>query len=97
MSLPGFHFLKIELYKYLDLSIVILFSIITLYINYLFTIYFFNQNIIYSIINYYKYVTILLLISIFFFIHKLKLSNFQEFIAFSGYATNNLIIINFIV
>lgn len=97
MSFPGYHFLKIELYKYLDVSIVILFSIITLYINYLFTIFFFNQNIIFFIINYYKYITLLLLVSIFFFIHKLKISNFQEFISFSGFATNNLIILNFII
>ena len=97
LSLPGFHFLKIELYKYLDISIVILFSIITLYINFLFTLYFFNQNIIFSIINNYKYLTLLLLLSVFFFIHKLKLSNFQEFISFSGFATNNLILLNFVI
>lgn len=97
LSLPGYHFLKIELYKYLDVSIVILFSIITLYINYLFTIFFFNQVTIYSIINCYKYLSLLLIFSFFFFIQKLKINNFQEFISFSGFATNNLIILNFII
>lgn len=97
LSLPGYHFLKIELYKYLDVSIVILFSIITLYVNYLFTVFFFNQLIIYTIINTYKYLSLLLLLSFFFFIHKLKINNFQEFISFSGFATNNLIILNFVI
>lgn len=97
LSLPGYHFLKIELYKYLDITIVILFSVITLYINYLFTIFFFNQLTIYTIINSYKYLSLLILLSFFFFIHKLKINNFQEFISFSGFATNNLIILNFII
>lgn len=97
MSFPGYHFLKIELYKYLDVSVVILFSVLTLYINYLFSIFFFNQNIIFLIINNYKFLTLLLLSSIFFLINKLKISNFQEFISFSGFATNNLIILNFII
>lgn len=97
LSLPGYHFLKIELYKYLDVTIVIIFSVITLYINYLFTIFFFNQSTIYIIVNSYKYLSLLLLLSFFFFIHKLKINNFQEFISFSGFATNNLIILNFII
>lgn len=97
LSLPGYHFLKIELYKYLDITIVILFSVITLYINYLFTIFFFSQLTIYTIINTYKYLSLLILLSFFFFIHKLKINNFQEFISFSGFATNNLIILNFII
>lgn len=97
MSFPGYHFLKIELYKYLDVSIVILFSIITIYINYLLSIFFFNQNVIFNVINTYKFLTLLLIFSIFFLINKLKISNFQEFISFSGFATNNLIVLNFII
>ena len=54
LSLPGFHFLKLEIYKYLNTEIVILFSVITLYINYIFIFYFFNVNIIFNILQTYK-------------------------------------------
>ena len=97
LALPGYHFLKIEIYKYLSLNNVILFSTITLYINFLFTLFFFNQNLIFFILNSYKFFNLLLLLVFFFFIHKLKISNFQEFISYSGFATNNLIILNFLI
>lgn len=97
LSLPGYHFLKIEIYKYLNLDIVIMFSIITLYINFMFTIFLFNQNIIFFTLNSYKFMNLLILMVFFFFIHKLKLNNFQEFISYSGFATNNLIILNFLI
>lgn len=97
LSLPGYHFLKIEIYKYLTLNNVILFSVITLYINFLFTLFFFNQNLIFFVLNSYKFLNLLVLCVFFFFIHKLKISNFQEFISYSGFATNNLIILNFLI
>jgi len=97
LALPGYHFLKIEIYKYLSLNNVILFSTVTLYINFLFTLFFFNQNLIFFIFNSYKFFNLLLLFVFFFFIHKLKISNFQEFISYSGFATNNLIILNFLI
>lgn len=97
LSLPGYHFLKIELYKYLSVSNVILFSVVTLYINYTFTIFVFNQNLIFFLLNYFKVFNLIIFCGLFFFIQKLKVSNFQEFIAYSGFATNNLIIINFLI
>lgn len=74
-----------------------MFSVITLYINFMFTIFLFNQNIIFFTLNSYKFMNLLLLMVFFFFIHKLKLSNFQEFISYSGFATNNLILLNFLI
>lgn len=97
LSLPGYHFLKIEIYKYLSVDIVILFSVITLYINFMLTIFLFNQNIVFFTLSSYKFMNLLLLMVFFFFIHKLKVSNFQEFISYSGFATNNLIILNFLI
>lgn len=97
LSLPGYHFLKIELYKYLSISNVILFSVITLYINYLFTFFIFNQNLMFFTLNYFKIFNLILFCGLFFFIQKLKISNFQEFIAYSGFATNNLIVVNFLI
>lgn len=97
LALPGYHFLKIEIYKYLSLNNVILFSTITLFINFLLTIFFFNQNLIFFTLNNYKFLNLLLITVFFFFIHKLKVSNFQEFISYSGFATNNLIILNFLI
>lgn len=97
LALPGFHYLKLEIYKYLNMDITILYSVITIFINYTFTIFFFNHNIIFYTLNSFKLINILVLLSFFFFIQKLKLTNFQEFISYSGFATNNLIILNFIV
>lgn len=97
ISLPGFHFLKIEIYKYLDIEIVIFFSVITIYINYMFIVFFFNQNIILVLLSNYKFLNLLILLVFFFFIQKLKINNFQEFISYSGFATNNLIILNFLI
>ena len=97
LALPGYHFLKIEIYKYLSLNNVILFSTITLYLNFLFTVFLFNQNLIFFALNSYKFLNLLLLFIFFFFIHKLKISNFQEFVSYSGFATNNLIILNFLI
>lgn len=97
LSLPGYHFLKIEVYKYLSLNNVILFSIITLYLNFLFTIFFFHHNLIFSILSSLKILNVLILCIFFFFLHKLKISNFQEFISYSGFATNNLILLNFLI
>lgn len=97
LALPGFHYLKLEIYKYLNMDITILYSVITIFINYTFTIFFFNHNIIFYTLNSFKLINILILLSFFFFIQKLKLTNFQEFISYSGFATNNLIILNFII
>lgn len=97
LALPGFHYLKLEIYKYLNMDITILYSVITIFINYTFTIFFFNHNIIFYTLNSFKLINILVLLSFFFFIQKLKLTNFQEFISYSGFATNNLIILNFII
>lgn len=97
LSLPGYHFLKIEIYKYLSATNVIYFSTISLYINFIFLTFVFNQNIVFFILNSYRIHSFLLLCALFFFIHKLKISNFQEFIAYSGFATSNLIILNFLV
>lgn len=97
LALPGFHFLKLEVYKYLTIDIVILYSIITIFINYLVVMYLFNYNFIFGVLNYYRYINILFIFTIFFFIQKIKLTNFNEFIAYSGFATNNLVLLNFLV
>ncbi len=67
VSLPGFHFLKIEIYKYLSIENVIFFSVVTIYINYVFMVFFFNQNIIFIILNNYKFLNLLILLVFFFF------------------------------
>ena len=97
LSLPGFHFLKIEIYKYLSFDIIIIYSLITLIFNYLFITFLFNQNIIYITLQNYKFFNLLIIFSIGILIQKLKLNNFHEFIAYSGFSTNTLIIINYIV
>ena len=97
LSLPGFHFLKIEIYKYLSFDIILIYSLITLIFNYLFITFLFNQNIIYITLQNYKFFNLLIIFSIGILIQKLKLNNFHEFIAYSGFSTNTLIIINYIV
>jgi len=97
LSLPGYHFLKIEIYKYLNIENVIFFSVITIYINFFFINFIFSQPITFNILNNYKQFHIILILTILFFVQKLKINNFQEFIAYSGFATNNLIILNFLI
>lgn len=97
LSLPGFHFFKIEMYKYLSLNNVIIFSVITLFVNFLLVNFLLTINLISQIFNTYKFLNLILVISIFIIIQKLKVSTFQEFIAYSGFATNNLILLNFLV
>ena len=60
-------------------------------------VYLFNQNIIYYVLNEFKLMNILLILSFFVLIQKVKVHNFQEFIAYSGFATNNLIILNYLI
>jgi hypothetical protein len=97
LSLPGYHFLKVEIYKYLNIENVIFFSVITIYINFFFINFIFSQPITFNVLNSYKQFHIILILAILFFIQKLKINNFQEFIAYSGFATNNLIILNFLI
>lgn len=97
LSLPGFHFLKIEVYKYLSFENIIIYSVVTLFLNYIFLVTFFNQNLIHVNLNNYKLFNLLVIVSVLIFIQKLKLNNFHEFIAYSGFSTNVLIIINYIV
>ena len=44
----------------------------------------------------YKFINILCIGVLFFFINKLKVTTFGEFIAYSGFATNILILVNFL-
>lgn len=97
LALPGLHYLKLEIYKYLSNDIVIFYSIITLVINYLLMSFFFNHNFIFNALNTTKFINLLIIFVIFIFINKIKLNNFQEFIAYSGFATNNLILLSFTI
>lgn len=97
LALPGFHYIKLEIYKYLSIHSVIYFSVMTLYVNYMLMLFFFNHNFIVQILIYYKFIIILLLLTFFFLIQKIQINNISEFIAYSGFATNNLIILNYIV
>lgn len=97
LSLPGFHFLKIEMYKYLSLDNVIIFSVITLFVNFILINYLMHVNLISYIFNIYKILNVVIIISVFTIIQKLKTATFQEFVAYSGFATNNLVLLNFLV
>lgn len=77
LALPGFHYLKLEIYKYLNMDITILYSVITIFINYTFTIFFFNHNIIFYTLNSFKLINILVLLS-FFFYTKIKINKFSR-------------------
>ncbi len=97
LTLPGFHYLKLEIYKYLNVDTIIFFSVITTVLNYIFILHILNLNFIFYTLLSFKILSILLLFSFFFFIQKLKVNNFSEFIAYSGFASNNLIILNYLV
>lgn len=97
LSLPGVHYLKIEMYKYVSLEDVVIFSITTLFVNFLLINFLNSFNFIASILGVYKITIVLLFLSVFILIQKLKITTFNEFIAYSGFATNNLILLNFII
>lgn len=97
LSLPGFHYLKIEMYKYITLENVIIFSITTLFVNFLLINFLFTTNLLTNIFSMYKILITVPLISIFIFIQKLKVNSINEFVAYSGFATNNLILLNFLI
>ena len=97
LTLPGFHYLKLEIYKYLSFENVILFSVLTTYVNFVLILFLFNHNFIIQTLLLYKYLNLLLILGILFIIQKLKINNFQEFISYSGFATNNFILFNFLI
>lgn len=97
LALPGFHFFKLEIYKYLSMDVVVVYSVITIFINYWLVLYLLNFNFIYNLLESYKILNIVCIGVLFFFIHKLKVNVFGEFIAYSGFATNNLILLNFLI
>lgn len=97
LALPGYHFLKIEIYKYLPINNVVHFSTITLIINLFYVYTMFNCHLIYFTINSFKLFGLLLIFSFIILIQKLKVNTFQEFIAYSGFTTNVLILLNFVI
>jgi hypothetical protein len=97
LNLPGFHFLKLEIYKYMTVENIILFSTITLYFNYVFITCVFNLPFVYIILQKYKYFSLFVLIFTFIIAQKFKLNNFYEFIAYSGLITNSLIALTYII
>lgn len=97
LSLPGMHYLKIEMYKYIELESVILFSVTTLFINFLLINFLTSINMVVNVLSTYKLIILLLPISIVIIIQKLKINTFNEFIAYSGFVTNNLILLNFVI
>lgn len=97
LGLPTLHLLKLEIYKYLHTNVVIFFSITTLLFNYYLVINFLSYNIFIFILLEYKIIYILLCLNLLFLTQKLKISSFNEFIAYSGFTTNNLILINFLL
>lgn len=97
LALPGYHFLKIEIYKYLPISNVIHFSTITLIINLFYVYTLFNCHLVYYTLNSFKLFSLLLVFSFIVLIQKLKVNTFQEFIAYSSFTTNVLILLNFII
>lgn len=66
LALPGFHFLKLEVYKYLTVDVVIIFSVITIFINYFLVLFLFNFNFMFNLLNTFKIVTLLLILSFFY-------------------------------
>ena len=97
LNLPGVHFLKIEMYKYINCENIILFSIITIIINYCLVSILLSLNFIFIFICYYKMFSYLILLSVTIIIQKLQITSFNEFVAYSGFLTSNLILLNYLI
>ncbi len=87
LGLPGFHFLKLEIYKYLPIKVLIIFSTITLLLNINLLTWVIFQDIFFSFIISNKVFTIIILFVGFFSLIQLTLDSWQQFIAFSSLLT----------
>ncbi len=87
LGLPIFHFFKLEVYKYLIKENIFLFSTITILINFFIFYIFFCQNIIFSLVYSYKFISFVLLFCIALVINSLKIFNLLQFFSVSSILT----------
>lgn len=92
IGVPGFHFLKLEIYKFLNLTEVIFFSLITLLINTMFICnFFFLNNLLLQ--NTLSIICLVLLFNILLLLQGMEGVNFNHFLALSSFTTITTFII----
>ncbi len=97
LGLPTFHYLKLEIYKFISKENLILFSIISISTNYAIIYFIVTQNFFWINSINFKFFNVLILTSISLIINNFKILNFQQFISYSSIISLNFIIILFII
>lgn len=87
LGVPGFHFFKLQIYNFLPLNVVILFSLFSIIINnFVFIFFLMDFFFIYSQFSY-IYLVVILLSNIILLILNFKEDSFYHFIAYSALNT----------
>lgn len=87
IGMPGFHYFKLEVYKYLPVSTLFIFSLLTLILNILFTIFLISWPWINSILIQYNFIIYSIVCAIFFIIINFKVYNVNSLLALSSFLT----------
>lgn len=97
LGLPVFHFLKLEIYKYLLRENVFLFSILTTLVNVIILFIMFSQPVIFNTFLLHNWVVIVLAFTILLSIANLTLSSILQFFAFSSVFTMATVLAVFVI
>lgn len=93
LGIPGFHFYKIQLYRFLEKSNLFLFSILSIIFNIVLFQFLLYQPIFFNCLSLYCFSNYFFFFIIFIIFYYIKINSFQNFIAFSSLVTVNYILI----
>lgn len=96
LNFPFFHFLKLEMYKFLELSSLVFFSIFSVLGAWLIISFIIIQPFMLFLFLKYRFINIIIFISINVLFGFFKLNSAENFIAYSGFYTINFILLYFI-
>lgn len=97
LGLPVFHFLKLEIYKYLLRENVFLFSVLTTLINVIILFIMLSQPIVFNTLLMHNWIIIILSFTILLSVVNLNLSNILQFFAFSSLFTVATVLTVFVI
>lgn len=97
LGLPVFHFLKLEVYKYLLRENVFLFSILTTLVNVIILFIALSQPIILNTFLLHNWIVVILAFTILLSLVNLNLSNILQFFAFSSLFTMSTVLTVFVI
>ena len=97
LGLPFFHFFKLEIYKYINKEVIILYSIMTLLSNILIFMILLNQNIIFYCLSNVNIFNLIIIFSVSISFYILKIKTFYHYIAFSNILTLSFFLVLYLI